>query len=167
MKIIAALMLAFALCICAAQRTTAKEHYHENTIKAETKEAFEELATSVHKEMEPNGKYEYVKPDEKKKIEAALDKMDKLFQQKDTIATMTQDEKITLFNAQEIVNSILTLRDRDRVICKNEAPLGSHIPVTTCHTYGQEVEAREGTKKIMADWGRPQCVGASPACAGH
>ena len=79
---------------------------------------------------------------------------------------MKEDQKIALFNAQETVNSILTLRDRDRVICKKEAPLGSHIPLTRCHTYEQEVEAREGTKKIMDDWGRPLCVGKGMACGG-
>ncbi|HKE48536.1 MAG TPA: hypothetical protein VKB52_10765 [Rhodanobacteraceae bacterium] len=158
--------VAFALTVCVSGLAFAKEHYREGSVKADTKEAFETLAAGVRKEMQPGGKYEYIKPDEAKTVDKKLDEMDKLFIEKGTVAAMREEEKIALFNAQETVNSILTLRDRDRVICKKEAPVGSHIPVTTCHTYAQEVEAREGTKKIMDDWGRPLCVGNSPACAG-
>ena len=63
------------------------------------------------------------------------------------VANMKEEQKIALFNAQETVNSILTLRDRDRVICKKEAPVGSHIPRDVVPTYGQEIEAREGTQE--------------------
>ena len=69
------------------------------------------------------------------------------------------ETKAKLFNEQEVVNSILTRRDRDRVICKNEAPIGSHIPVTTCHTYGQEVEAREATHNPLDQWKNDACRG--------
>ena len=164
MKNIVSLALVAVLCAGVAGGVAAKEHYREGSVKADTKEAFETLASSVRKEMEDGGKYEYVKPDERKKIDDALAKMTELFEQSGAVANMKEEQKIALFNNQEIVNSILTLRDRDRVICKKEAPVGSHIPVTSCHTYGQEVEAREGAKKTMDDWGRPLCAGNNPAC---
>jgi len=160
-KIIA---MAIALSLSAFHPALAKEHYKEPGVKADTKEAFEPIAADVRKEMEGGGRFEYVKPDECKTVDAKLDEMNKLFEKSGSVSAMTQDEKVALFNAQETVNAILTRRDRDRVICKNEAPIGSHIPVTSCHTYGQEVEAREGTKKQMNDWQRAQCVGDNPAC---
>ena len=94
--------------------------------------------------------------------------MTKLFDEHDTVAAMTQDQKVALFNAQETVNSILTLRNRDRVICQNKPPIGSHIPQTSCHTYAQEVEAHQGAEKMMDDWRRPVCVGKnlSAGCEG-
>jgi len=150
-----AFALAFALATGLVGQAFAKENYHENSVKADTKEAFDQLADSVRSGMSDGGKYEYVKPDEKATIEKKLDEMDKIFDAGGgSVATMKEDQKIALFNAQETVNSILTLRDRDRVICKKEAPVGSHIPVTSCHTYAQEVEAREGTKKQLDEWGR-------------
>ncbi len=85
--------------------------------------------------------------------------MTKLFDEYGSVPAMTQDAKVRLFNNQEIVNSILTKRDRDRVICTNQAPIGSHIPVTSCHTYAQEVEAHEGTKKQFDEWKRVPCIG--------
>ena len=158
-------IVAIALCVFVSGPAFAKEHYREGSIKADTKEAFETLAASVRGDMRPGGKYEYIKPSEAKTVEKSLEDMDKLFQQAGSVANMKEEQKIALFNSQETVNSILTLRDRDRVICKKEAPIGSHIAVTTCHTYAQEVEAREGTKKQMDDWSRPLCVGDNPVCA--
>ncbi len=156
MKMRAAFAVAVLVCLGAA--ASAKENYHENSVKADTKEAFDQIAQTVRTGMEDGGKYEYVKPNEKVTIEKKLDEMDKIFDAGGgSVATMKEDQKIALFNAQETVNSILTLRDRDRVICKKEAPVGSHIPVTTCHSYAQEVEAREGTKKQLEEWGRGQC----------
>lgn len=138
---------------------SANENYHEKAINADTKEKFEEISATVRKEMEDGGRYEYVKPDERKTIDRKLSEIDALFAEKDSVQGMKQDTKVKLFNAQEVVNSILTRRDRDRVICKNEAPLGSHIPVTSCHTYGQEEDARRGAHKQMEDWGKDPCVG--------
>ncbi|MGH8174362.1 MAG: hypothetical protein ACREPX_14580 [Rhodanobacteraceae bacterium] len=148
------------LALSALQPALAKENYHEKTINADNKEAFEVVATSVRQEMGGGGKYEFVLPKERTQIDAKLDDMTALFDKYGSVSAMTQDSKVQLFNDQEVVNSILTKRDRDRVICTNVAPIGSHIPVTKCHTYAQEVEAREGTKKIMSDWSRPNCVSA-------
>jgi hypothetical protein len=157
--------LVIALATCVAGQTFATEHYREGSVKADTKETFEKVAESVREGMQAGGRYEYVKPGEQQTIEKKLNEMGTLFDQAGgTVASMKEEQKIALFNAQESVNSILTLRDRDRVICKKEVPVGSHIPVTSCHTYGQEVEARQGAKKTMDDWGRPLCVGDNPAC---
>ena len=155
------LALAIVLLTGIASGVGAKENYRENSVKADTKEAFDQLAESVRKGMESDGKYEYVKPAEKATITKKLDEMDKLFEAGGgSVSTMKEDQKIALFNAQETVNSILTLRDRDRVICKKEAPVGSHIPVTSCHTYAQEVQAHEGSKQIMSEWARDPCRGS-------
>jgi len=165
MKIFAVLI---ALLAAAAVSTLcAKENYREKGVKADTHEKFAEVAANVRKEMEEGGRYEYVKPDERKTIDQKLAEMDALFAQSDSVEAMKQDSKIRLYNAQEVVNSILTRRDKDRVICKNQAPVGSHIPVTSCHTYGQEEEARSGTRNQLDEWMRLGCVnagcGGSPA----
>jgi hypothetical protein len=167
MKTLAALAFCAALSTGLAGIAVAKEHYRENSVKADTKEAFSQLADNVRREMGAGGKYEFIKPDEKPKVDKALEDMTKLFDEHDTVAAMTQDQKVALFNAQETVNSILTLRDRDRVICENKPPLGSHIPQTKCHTYAQEVEAHQGAQKMMDDWRRPVCVGKNLACGNN
>jgi hypothetical protein len=152
------------MALFAAFSIAAKENYKEQAVKADTKEAFTEVAATVRKEMEDGGRYEYVNAKERVQVEKNLDAMGALFDKYGTVQAMTEQSKIELFNAQESVNSVLTLRDRDRVICKKEAPLGSHIPTVSCHTYGQAEDARRGTQRQLDDWKHPACVGGG--CGG-
>lgn len=155
---LATLALAFAAPL------VAKENYHEKTFNADTAEKFQATADDVRKEMESGGRYQYVKPDERKTIDKALTDMETLFTQNGSVEKMNQGDKVKLFNAQEIVNSILTRRDGERVICKDEPKLGSHVRTTSCHTYAQEEEARRGSHDVMDEWTRRGCANAG--CAG-
>ena len=146
-----------ALLLVAAATATAKENYKEQAFNADTKEKFAQVEEHVRDEMKPGGKYEYVKEGERFTIDQKLKEMDALFATSDTVQGMTENDRIALFNAQETVNSILQQRDRDRVICKKEAPIGSHIPVTTCFSYGQQQDASKTSHKLMDSWSRTQC----------
>jgi len=158
--------LVLLLCLAAiatASTIFAKENYNEPSVKADTKEAFTAVAATVRNEMQSGGRYEYLKGKERVQVDQGLNQMTALFDKYPTVQSMNEQAKIELFNAQETVNSILTLRDRDRVICKKEAPIGSHIPIVQCHTYGQAEDARRGTQKQMQDWNQPPCTG----CGGN
>ena len=155
------LALAIALSIAVLTPCSAKENYHEKQVNADTKEAFADISQNVRRQMDAGGKYEFVPPDERTKIDKSFGEMTALFDQYGSVSAMNQDAKVKLFNNQEIVNSILTKRDRDRVICESKAPIGSHIRQTTCHTYAQEVQAHLETQKQMADWKVAPCVGTS------
>ena len=137
---------------------SAKEKYRE-VVNAETQDKFDDIVADVRNEMQVGGRYEFVKPQERVTIAAKLTEMDALFKENGAVAKMKPDQKIRLYNDQEVVNSILTQRDSDRVICENRLPIGSHIPVTSCHTYGQAEEARKGTRKIMDKWATGPCIG--------
>jgi hypothetical protein len=159
MKVLIAVCIAASVALCGV--AGANENYKEKVFNADSKERFEAVAADVRKEMEPGGRYQYVKPKERTQVDGALAEMGSLFAANPTVASMNQDTKIKLFNAQEVVNSILQQRDGERVICKKEAPLGSHIPITSCHTYSQEMEAKSGANKQMAAWGQGNCSATS------
>jgi hypothetical protein len=166
----AACMIAssFSANVIAASAGT-KDNYHE-VVNAKSEEAFSQLAESVRKEMAAGGRYEFVKPAERADIDKNLAAMTALFREKGSVDRMSDPQKVALFNSQEVVNSILTKRDSDRVICENRVPVGSHIPKTTCHTFGQEEEARRGTDQEVSALKHPQCMSASPTdnhCGGR
>ena len=162
-----AFTLALVLSLPLFHSAFAKENYHEKALNADTKESFAVVSENIRGEMQKGGRYEFVQPKERGQIDQSLTEMTALFEKYGSISAMTQDTKVKLFNDQETVNSILTKRDRDRVICTNKAPIGSHIPVTTCHTYAQEVEAHEGTKKQLDEWKRGNCVASPSAGSPH
>jgi len=64
---------------------------------------------------------------------------------------MDNGTQIELFNQQELVNSILTRRDRDRVICERGSLTGTHLKVTKCRTYGEIEAIRTASRKNLDD----------------
>ncbi|GAA0716896.1 hypothetical protein [Dokdonella soli] len=115
-------------------------------VNADTKEAFATVSEWVHKQMNEGGRYSHVTSREKETVDKRFDEMDKLFAKSGAVAQMSDDEKTRMFNAQEEINAILAKRDSERLICKNVAPVGSHIPVKTCVTAGElENRRREDT----------------------
>jgi hypothetical protein len=154
-----ALTLALVLSLAAFHGALAKENYHEKALNADTKESFAVVSENIRNEMQKGGRYEFVEPKERGQIDKSLTEMTALFDQYGSVSAMNQDTKVKLFNDQEVVNSILTKRDRDRVICTNQAPVGSHIRQTSCHTYAQEVQAHQETQKQMSDWKVMGCAG--------
>ena len=164
-------IIAVAVALVAAfNLASAKENYKESAFNADTRDKFESVSSNVRKELEKGGRYEYVKPEERRQIDQKLTDMSAAFNESGSVQTMKEDTKIKLFNDQEVINSILTKRDKDRVICTKQAPIGSHIPVTSCHTYGQEEDARRGTRDQLDKWKQAPCIGAPspgsphPAC---
>ena len=156
----AILALAIALSMAILTPCSAKENYREKQVNADSKEAFADVSQNVRRQMDKGGKYEFVPADERTKIDKSFDEMTALFDQYGTVSSMNEDAKVKLFNNQEIVNSILTRRDRDRVICTKKAPIGSHIQQTSCHTYEQEVLAQDQTRKQLDDWKIMGCAGS-------
>jgi hypothetical protein len=134
-------------------------------VKADTKAAFEKVAADVRAEMTGDGRYAYVRPDERRNVETALDEMSRLFDENDSVDKMDKATRVELFNAQESINAILTLRDSDRLVCERAAQPGSRIVGTTCRRYGDLEAARQSSEKFMNERAVTPCN--APSCTGH
>ncbi|MEO5623469.1 MAG: hypothetical protein ABIO74_11980 [Dokdonella sp.] len=129
----------------------------EHAINASSRDAFDTVSGWVRKQMDAGGRYSYVTADERNKVNAELDEMGQLFQQRSDVAHMSDAEKTMLFNSQEHVNAILAKRDNERLICKSEMPIGSHIPVKTCQTAGMmEARRRNDVQYLQRNQNSPQ-----------
>lgn len=134
-------------------------------VKATTQADFDAVAADVRKEMEGGGRYAYVRPEERAKVDAGLARMRALFEQAQSVERMSGEQKITLFNAQETVNAILAQRDRDRLVCERGAQTGSRIISTRCRTYG-EIEAEREASRTLMQQKLPAPCSAKP-CSGQ
>jgi hypothetical protein len=130
---------------------------NKDVVKVETRDGFETIAANVRREMGADGRYAYIKAEERVKVEASLAEMDTLFVEHGSVDTMDKAAKVRLFNAQEVVNSILTLRDRDRLICERGASTGSRIVSTSCRTYGELEAAQQASRKFMNEKAASPC----------
>jgi hypothetical protein len=142
--------IALAVVIAGASVGHAAEE-SKDVVKADTSAAFAVQAADVRKAMQPDGRYAFVTPDEHVKVDAALDRMGALFEANGSVMKMDKATQVELFNAQESVNAILTLRDRDRLICRRGTTTGSRVVSTSCRTYGELESERQASNKFMLD----------------
>lgn len=123
-------------------------------VKADTKDNFAAVVAAIHQQMAPGGRWQYVDRSERESIDTEFADMTDLFDRFGTVAQMDQNARDQLYKDQEIVNDILTRRDGNRVICRNEEHIGSHIPTRTCKTYAQIESERNDSQRFMQDIGR-------------
>jgi|SRR5690349_1676947 hypothetical protein len=136
--LIAAAVLTMALAAVAG----AHEPYGEKPLDANTAQTFQTSAASVRSEMRPGGRYAFVSPAERARIDAALSDIDKVYAEHGGLDG--QDSKVRVFNDQELVNAILERRD-ERTICSNAVATGSLVRVTKCATYAHEFGTRDAS----------------------
>lgn len=123
----------------------------EKPLVAQTLESFNQEAARIREQMQPGGVYEFMKSADRARVETRLGDMQKLLQDHTADGDMSKSNKIALVNAQEEVNGILRHNDNNRMVCESRAPVGSHIPVTTCRTYGEVESQRRETVKSVGD----------------
>jgi hypothetical protein len=140
----------------------------QKPVAADTPDRFAQTIDQIHQEMNTGGRYEFIRPDEKAKVEVDLNTMASMLQKSGSVGAMSQSDKVSLFNTQEHVNGILTHSDSNRLICEHRAPTGSSIPRTTCQTMGEVETMRRATQKTMTDAAivGSHCAGQS-ICKSH
>ncbi len=168
MRIVVALA-AQVLCI-GAGITWAADGVIQKPVAADTPEKFTQTAEQVRKEMGAGGRYEFIRPDDKTKVNADLDSMAAMLQKSGSVGAMKEDEKVQLFNTQEHLNGMLTHSDRNRLVCENSAPTGSNLRRTTCMTVGEIELKRQRDQKGIQDLqqraNQNNCTKVKGVCAG-
>lgn len=108
---------------------------------------FGQLVEVLRTEMGPGGRFAYVTTAERDRIEHSLDRMRVALDGKATLADLDDRDRLAVFNAQEEVNSILTRRDAERVVCDRRPLPGSHRKETVCETYGDRMARIKGSRE--------------------
>ena len=136
-------LFAMACSVCFADQVV------EKPVSADTPEKFATVADGVRKEMGPGGRYEYIRPDQKGRVEADLNLMVQLLQQSGSAQAMRDEQKVQLFNTQENLNGILTHSDKNRLICENVQAAGSLLRTNKCRTLGDMERDHADSKQMM------------------
>ena len=130
----------------------------DKPMTATTLDAFNQSAANIRKQMDVGGVYEHIGAADRGRVEARLGDMQKLLEKNADKPDMNAADKVALLNAQEEVNGVLRHNDDNRLVCEHKAPVGSHLPVTTCVTYGEVMARRQNDQRIMRDSQMQQTV---------
>jgi hypothetical protein len=118
----------------------------------QTLDTFNEWAADIHTRMQVGGVYEHISAADRARLDIELGEMLKLLQARSSQNDMSQDEKIALFNTQGEVIGILHHNNNNRLVCEKRAPVGSHVPVTFCRTFGEIMDEQKLKGKAMRDF---------------
>ncbi len=135
-----------AMCVASVQGKVV-----EKPLVGQTLDSFNLESARIREQMKPGGVYEHIRPADKARVEARMGEMEKLLSAHSTQADLRPEDKVALLNEQEEVNGILRHNDNNRLICEHVAPVGSHIPVTTCRTFGDLMVQQQQDQKYMTD----------------
>jgi len=140
-----------AVLCCLSVQAFARDDVNKEPLVAQTLDKFNQNVDRIYKQMQPGGVYEHISPGEKSRVDHDIGIMRKLLQAHASQNDMPAEDKVTLANAQEEVNSVLSHNDNNRLICEHSARTGSHIQTTQCRTYGEIMARRERDRKSLRD----------------
>lgn len=140
----------------------------EKPLVAQSLDGFRAEAAVIRADMKPGGRYQFLKDSDRARVDARLNSMEAVLVKHAAKNDLGSADKITLVNAQEEVNGILRHNDSNRLVCESRAPVGSHIPVRTCRTYGEiEQQHREAMHEISQMDRARVGPGPGPGPTGH
>jgi hypothetical protein len=158
-------LFAFALATATATTAWAAKYDATRVVTAQTKEAFADQYQTVMQGLQPGGKYELVRGRERETVQRRMGEMQRILDAYEPGKRLQDTQLMALLSAQEEVNGILNQRDKDRLVCTNSIPTGSHRPVNNCKRYGDIEASRKATRKFMEDELATPC--ASRECKGN
>lgn len=121
------------------------------TFDASSGADFEAQAAEVRKEMGTDGRYGAISVDDRKAVEADLDRIEALLGPKDSPARLNDQQQVDLINAQERINAVLTKNDGNRLICTMEQRTGTRFKEKVCVTQRERDKIREDSQKAYRD----------------
>lgn len=79
----------------------------------------------------------------------AFDRMQEVIGEAGSVGALDPDQKVAVFNDQELINEILTEAERDsRISCKRNRSVNSRIKTSECHTFAEWERRRERARKL-------------------
>ncbi|HET9032265.1 MAG TPA: hypothetical protein VFN25_05095 [Dokdonella sp.] len=121
----------------------------EKVVVADTPEKFAVLVEKIHGEMKIGGRYEFMSKRDRQSVDMSFKKMSAMLESSGSVDAMPIEEKTRLFSEQEKVNGLLARNSDERLVCTHVAPVGSHIPKTTCKTVRQINQERSNSSRDM------------------
>ena len=106
---------------------------------------------TIEKGLADGKTYAEISSADRGKVTDALARMSTLLDGGKTPDALAAEDKVDLYNQQEIVNTILTKAASDsRIVCTREVATGSHRKVTTCATYAERTRRRQQDQDTLS-----------------
>ena len=159
--------LALSLLLCLAGTALAADPDEAARAEAATADIHDaqgylrDMRTSV--DLARRGEYGKLSSKDRKQLDTSYARLKTLLDGHDSPLELPLEERIDLYNAQEVIVAIINRHPRDTMICRRKQATGTRIPQTECLTIAQREARSRGAKEAMDRLPRPMCNG-TPNC---
>lgn len=113
---------------------------------------FAEQKQSIITKLADGKTYSEISSKDRGAVTAALDRIEAKLGPAGNVDHLTMEQKVEVFNEQEVVNTLLTQARKDsRLVCKRETTVSSRIPSTQCRTVAERKRAYEEAQNLIRD----------------
>ena len=112
-------------------------------------ESFLAQQQAIRADMVSAKKFKHVADFDKRQLYAAQDEMFALLTGRASTDELDSDQLVALYNAQEVVNSVLAEAELDRPICERQTVLGSRRIQTVCLTVRERRDLETASRQTM------------------
>lgn len=136
--------LLFAFLILFAGATAAEDRDTRVDVNGEFAMQRQKIVTA----LDDGKSYSEITQADREKVLAALARIGTALQHAGGVEDLSKDQRVAVFNDQELVNAILTRSGEDsRLVCKRTMATGSHRTTTQCMTVAEANRLRERSQE--------------------
>jgi len=111
---------------------------------------FQEQRQQILADLATGEKYSEISQQEQRDVRSALDRIAQQIDAVGSVGALNDDQRLRVFNDQEVVNTILTRAGEDsRIVCKREKSVSTRLSSTQCLTVAQRRKLREDAQEQM------------------
>lgn len=104
----------------------------------------------IERDLAGGERYAELTREDRTRVQASLDRMQRLIERSGSVLGMQPGEQVELFNEQEAVNQILTAAAEDsRLVCRREQRTGSRFVTSSCMTVAERRRQREASVEAL------------------
>lgn len=108
---------------------------------------FAEQRAEIEEDLADGKTYAEINSRDRAEVREALDRISRELEGVDSVAELADPAKVTVFNEQERINTILTQAKADsRLVCDHSRPTGSNRKVTKCQTVAERRRRMEADR---------------------
>jgi hypothetical protein len=162
-RVVLVTILMLASCVAQARITAAEESsslLDRANRNAEKITAADDFIFEIDDalDMARDGQYGRLTRGELTRITTARDTIARLLEGHDNAMELPPQERIELYNAQELITATINNDDKSRIVCLREARLGSRLSTTECLTVAEREIRRNAAYDSVDKQQRQICI---------
>lgn len=120
-------------------------------LSATSSDEFRKQAQDLRGQMGAGGKYASLSQADQSRVGKQLDRLQEIYDKRAAGGTVNNNDQVSLVNASEEINAVLSGNVDDKLVCEQVRKLGSNRTQKVCLTVAQRKAQQDESRKLMQE----------------